>query len=84
MNSKKAAIIACIIFLLCFAANFAVFVYGYNHLATPFLSEEQRVSNASFIMSAIVGAFAMIALLLGVVVYWALRNKQQKSNLYLT
>ena len=69
MSAKKAVAQACLISVLIFAANFGVFVFGYDHLAVPFLSEEQRVENAAFIMSVIVGAFAVLAALVGVFVY---------------
>ena len=51
--------------------NFGIFVFGYNRLAVPFLLEEQRMANADFIMRVIVGAFALIAILIGFIVYWS-------------
>jgi hypothetical protein len=71
MSSKKAIVLATIISILSFLSNFFVFVYGYDRLAVPFLSEEQRVTNASFIMSVVLGAFAGSAIVLGVVLYRA-------------
>lgn len=69
MSAKKAVAQACFVSVLIFAANFGVFVFGYDRLAVPFLSEEQRVENAGFIMSVIVGAFAVLAAFVGVFVY---------------
>lgn len=74
MHSKKAIIISTLVSIFSFVANFSVFVLGYRYLAFPFLSEEQRVINADFIMNIIVGAFALLAILLGFTVYWVFRT----------
>ncbi|MCX7110069.1 MAG: hypothetical protein NTX45_08060 [Proteobacteria bacterium] len=71
MNSIKPFIIACLVSVLSFALNFGIFVLGYDRLAVPFLLEEQRMANADFIMSIIVGAFALLAILVGFIVYWS-------------
>ncbi len=71
MNSIKPIIVACLVSVLSFAMNFGIFVFGYNRLAVPFLLEEQRMANADFIMRVIVGAFALIAILIGFIVYWS-------------
>lgn len=78
MNSKKVVAVACLVFLLGLVANFGVFVFAYDHLAVPFLSEEQRVTNANFIMNAIVPAFAGVAALVGTIVYWTLGTLRQR------
>lgn len=49
--------------------NGFLFVYFYNHLATPFITEEQRVSNADTIMTAVLGSFVGAAIIVGVVGY---------------
>jgi hypothetical protein len=71
MNSIRPIIIACLVSVFSFAMNFGIFVLGYNRLAVPFLLEEQRMANADFIMSVIVGAFALLAISVGLVVYWS-------------
>ncbi len=63
---------SCISFIS-FILNIAVFVIIYNRLATPFLTEEQRVINAEFIMSVTAGAFATVAILTGIATYMVLR-----------
>jgi len=42
--------------------NFALFIVSYNHLATPYLQEEQRMENADFIMSYALGGYVFIAI----------------------
>ena len=74
MISKNIIATSCISIVSCIL-NFAVFVITYNRLATPFLTEEQRVLNADFIMSITVGAFTVIAILTGSAIYWVLRYK---------
>ena len=69
-TSKKALLAALLISVVSFAVNVSVFLYGYQRLAIPFLNEEQRVINAEFIMTVIVGAFAAAAALTGSLVHW--------------
>lgn len=70
----KSLAIAAAIALASFAANCTVFVFSYNHLTTLFLTEEQRVANAGFILTTTAGAFGFVALLMGLVVYRLLRR----------
>jgi hypothetical protein len=71
MSSKqKALVVATFVSLASFAGNGAVFVFSYSRLAFPFLTEEQRVANAEFIMSVTVGAYAAVAALTGILIYW--------------
>lgn len=67
---------ACCISIASFILNGAVFVITYNRLATPFLTEEQRVLNADFIMSVTAGAFAIVAILTGFSIYMVLRQRK--------
>lgn len=62
--------------LISFATNCAVFIFSYNRIATPFLTEEQRVANAGFIMTFTAGAFSIVALLTGVAVYLLIRHRR--------
>ena len=55
-------------------ANFGLFVLLYNRLATPWLSEAQRVANADLIMSVGLGGFAAVGLATGLALYFALRR----------
>jgi len=48
--------------LLAAVLNFALFIISYNHLATPYLHEEQRMENADFIMSYALGGYVFIAI----------------------
>lgn len=59
--TKRKLLAAGGISIVSFVLNVAVFVMTYNRLATPFITEEQRVLNADFIMSFTVGAFAVVA-----------------------
>jgi hypothetical protein len=71
---KKNILTAFLISIISFVLNGAVFVLSYNKLATPFLSEEQRVLNADFIMSITVGAFATVSIATGIAIYIILRK----------
>ena len=62
---KNKSIVAAVLALINFGANFLLFVFNYNKLATPFLYEAQRVANADFIMSMTVAMFALESLILG-------------------
>ena len=75
--TKINILIACCIAIASFTLNGAVFVISYNRLATPFLTEEQRVLNADIIMSLTAGAFAIVAILIGFIVYMVLRQRQK-------
>lgn len=69
MRLNKASIFSALgIALLCFILNGALFTYFYNHLATPFLTEEQRVINAEYIMSVTVGGYATSSIIIGIAV----------------
>ena len=70
---KNKLLIISLLVLFNFTANFLLFTYSYNKLATPFLHEEQRVENADFIMSTTAGLFALEALLLGAIFYLVLK-----------
>ena len=59
-----------------FVATFLVFMYNYNHLATPYLHEEQRVDNAIYIFSTTILMFAAISVLTGIAVFFISRKKQ--------
>lgn len=49
--------------------NFLLFVFAYNKIATPFLHEEQRMENADFIMSYVVGGYLAIAVASTVMIF---------------
>jgi hypothetical protein len=66
---------ACAVSVGSLVANFSIFVFSYNRLATPFLVEEQRVTNANFILTVTLGGFVLVACITGVVVYWMLRRQ---------
>lgn len=67
-------LIATGIAILCFILNSTLFIYFYNRLATPYISEEQRVANADYIMVVVTGGFAGASLLIGMLVYLILKN----------
>ena len=73
MTKKNILTVVCIS-IVSFTLNFIVFVMTYNRLATPFITEEQRVLNADFIMSVTVGAFAIVAVLTGFAMCMILRK----------
>jgi predicted histidine transporter YuiF (NhaC family) len=50
-------------------SNFLLFVFAYNKIATPFLHEEQRMENADFIMSYVVGGYLAIAVASTVMIF---------------
>jgi hypothetical protein len=75
MMTKKKLLSVGGLTLVSFVLNFAVFVMTYNRLATPFITEEQRVLNANFIMSITVGAFAIVAVLTGIAMWLILRER---------
>lgn len=62
----KRILISLGIALTSFFLNFITFLITYNKLATPYLHEEQRVENAFFILTATIGLFAAIAMLMGI------------------
>ena len=61
-----------------FIMNFLVFTISYNRLATPFLSEGQRVENANYIMNVTTSLFAIAAVLTGFAFYLLLRWRTKK------
>jgi hypothetical protein len=71
-NATRRVLFVVLLSFAGFFANFALFIFSYNRLATPYLVEEQRVLNADFIMTVTVGGFAGIATLLGLATYWML------------
>lgn len=80
MILRTAFATACAVAILCFIANFGIFVLGYDRLAVPFLSEEQRVENANFIMSTVIGLYAIIAGFVGVFVYRLQATRSEPPN----
>lgn len=70
----KNLLVATGIAVLIFILNGAIFVYFYNHLTTPFIGEEQRVSNADYIMSVVLSSYAGVSLIIGMVVYFIIKN----------
>ncbi len=75
--AKSRFVCSFIVAIFCFSANFAIFMVSYNKLATPFLSEEQRVENAKAIVSVIAGSFALAAILAGSLAYALLGRIRQ-------
>jgi nitrate reductase gamma subunit len=71
-KATKKLLFAALLSFAGFLANFALFIFSYNRLATPYLVEEQRVLNADFIMTVTLGGFAGIATLVGLITYWML------------
>ncbi|MCB1915968.1 MAG: hypothetical protein KDG52_09655 [Rhodocyclaceae bacterium] len=55
--------------------NFAVFVFFYNRLATPFLLEEQRVANAGTIVAVVLPAFVVAAAAVAAVAWLVLGTR---------
>lgn len=58
-----------------FVITFLVFMYNYNHLATPYLHEEQRVDNAIYIFSSTILMFIAISVVTGLATYFVSREK---------
>ena len=54
--------------------NFVLFIVSYNHLAMPYLHEEQRMENADFIMSYALGGYILLAVLSAFVVWLACKR----------
>jgi hypothetical protein len=52
------------------ALNFVAFLINYRLLAFPFLSEEQRVVNASSVLTTTLGSFVLAAVIVAAVVHW--------------
>jgi hypothetical protein len=71
----KAVFISIGVALITFVLNFITFLVTYNKLATPYINEEQRVENASFILTATIGSFAVIAILVGVAFYFFTKKR---------
>jgi hypothetical protein len=59
-----------VFFLFAFGSNFLIFSVAYNKLATPFLTESQRVENAHLIMTGVLPAYFFTAILSALVVYF--------------
>jgi len=74
VNIKKGILTSLFIAIFSFILNGAVFVFSYNKLATPFLTEEQRVLNADFIMSITAGSFAVVSIVIGIMIYFVTRK----------
>jgi hypothetical protein len=70
----KAIVVAVLVTLASLILNFGTFILSYNRLATPFLAEEQRVSNANIIMGATLPTFSLIAIAAGIAIYFAMRK----------
>ena len=68
----KKLVVAILIAFGSLVANCSVFLVSYNRLAAPFLTEERRVLNADVITTMVAGTFAVVAILTGVAIYWAL------------
>lgn len=80
MSKKRDIAIASAVATASFIANFSIFVFGYNHLTAPFISEEQRVDNAEFIMSVVVGGYAGIAILTGILTFLARAGRSIRNE----
>jgi hypothetical protein len=76
-GKKAKLLLPLLISLLSFSANIVAFLHSYRSLAFPFLSEEQRVANADFIMTISISAFAAAAIFTGVLLFWALSRPKQ-------
>ena len=70
----KALIVSSCVSLVSTVVNFTIFLLSYNHLATPYLYEEQRVENTDVIMMVTLPAFAGFSVLVGFLVYIFLRK----------
>jgi hypothetical protein len=78
MRSKsRNTLIIFLITIANFVANFLIFTYSYNRLVTPYLAEEQRVSNADFIMTGTLGMYAAVAIVTGILIYLFLKSADQ-------
>ncbi len=72
---RSKVFLSILVVLTNFVATFMVFMYNYNHLATPYLYEEQRVDNAIYIFSTTISMFAAISILTGMVFFLIKRKK---------
>ena len=68
---RRSALVLVVSLLL----NFGTFLINYRLLAFPYLSEEQRVSNASVVLTVTLSTFALCALLLASFVFWLLSRE---------
>lgn len=74
-KSIKTLLTSALIILGNFSANFLIFTYSYNRLATPYLNEEQRVDNAGYIMSWTIGMYFLAAILIGIITVFIYRKQ---------
>jgi hypothetical protein len=69
-GSMKKFLGTALFFLFVFGSNFLIFSVAYNKLATPFLTESQRVENADLIMNGVLPAYFFTAILSALVFYF--------------
>ena len=61
--------IFCLVGLGNIGLNFAVFIFNYNKLATPYLNEDQRMLNAQYIMTISISEIVLVSVFTLVVIY---------------
>ena len=69
-TQKKRLMRVLFLVIALFFAHAVVFVAAYNYLATPYITEEQRVINARHIIFIVLPAFAGVSVIFGALTYW--------------
>ncbi len=78
-NNIKAWFISGAIAVIALIINFLIFAFSYNSLTATLLTEDQRIKNASFIMSTTLPLFALSSILIWCSVGYLLNKTYRRT-----
>lgn len=62
------------------AVNFSIFLYSYNSLTATLLTEDQRIDNADFVMTATLPMYAVSSILFGLLIAALLKGRTSNNK----
>lgn len=74
-QGKRAVLSAALVAVLTLVSGFLVFLYSYNSITSPVLTDEQRFEGAKFVFSVTLPSYLAISVVIGVLVFFLLRRR---------
>lgn len=74
-QGKRAFLSAALVTVLTLVSSFLVFLYSYNNITSPVLTDEQRFEGAQFVFSVTLPSYLAISVGIGVLVFLLMRRR---------
>lgn len=74
-QGKRAFLFAALVTVLTLVSSFLVFLYSYNSITSPVLTDEQRFEGAQFVFSVTLPSYLAISVGIGVLVFLLMRRR---------